>query len=114
MPKSIGPKREREYRELRDQFKSEGRYRGREEEVAARIVNKQRQEQGETQEDRRLDRAGRSPDRHLPIDDYDHLTVPEVQARLDRLGAEELRHVARYERRHKHRKGVLEAIARQH
>ncbi|MYM65745.1 hypothetical protein GTP45_02715 [Pseudoduganella sp. FT55W] len=48
MPKGASPKREREYKELEHKFKQEGRYEGREEEVAARIVNKQRTEHGET------------------------------------------------------------------
>lgn len=113
MPKSISDKRERQYEELRDKFKEEGRYEGREEEVAARIVNKERRESGETQEARRRDREGQSPDRNLPIDDYDGLTVPEVKAKLDDLGKDELRQVQRYERRHKDRKGVLGAISRQ-
>ena len=112
MPRSISPERERQYEELRDQFEEEGRYEGREEEVAARIVNKQRQEYGETREARRRDRAGTSPDRNLPIDDYDGLTVPEVEAKLDDLDEKELRQVERFERDHKHRKGVLEAISR--
>jgi hypothetical protein len=50
MPTGASKKREREYDELKDQFKQEGRYPGREEEVAARIVNKQRAEKGETKE----------------------------------------------------------------
>lgn len=49
MPRGISPKREQEYEELKDKFEQEGRYPGREEEVAARIVNKQRAEAGETQ-----------------------------------------------------------------
>lgn len=48
MPKGASPKREREYRMLERKFKQEGRYPGREEEVAARIVNKQRAAKGET------------------------------------------------------------------
>jgi hypothetical protein len=48
MPRGASPKREREYDELKHRFKQEGRYRGREEEVAARIVNKQRSQYGET------------------------------------------------------------------
>lgn len=48
MPKGASPKREREYKMLERKFKKEGRYAGREEEVAARIVNKQRAESGET------------------------------------------------------------------
>jgi len=48
MPRGASPKREREYKELKQEFKEEHRYPGREEEVAARIVNKQRSEHGET------------------------------------------------------------------
>ncbi len=49
MPRGASPKREREYKELEHKFKQEGRYQGREEEVAARIVNKQRAETGEAE-----------------------------------------------------------------
>lgn len=49
MPKGASPKREREYKELEHKFEEEGRYQGREEEVAARIVNKQRAETGEAE-----------------------------------------------------------------
>ena len=52
MPRGASPKREREYKELKSKFKSEGRYKGREEEVASRIVNKQRAEKGETKKKR--------------------------------------------------------------
>lgn len=48
MPRGASPKREREYEELKEKFKETGRYGGRAEEVAARIVNKQRAEHGET------------------------------------------------------------------
>jgi hypothetical protein len=48
MPTGASPKREREYKEIKEKFKEEHRYPGREEEVAARIVNKQRAEHGET------------------------------------------------------------------
>ncbi|MFL6529526.1 MAG: hypothetical protein ACJ8HQ_12625 [Chthoniobacterales bacterium] len=48
MPRGASPKREREYKELKHEFKEEGRYKGREEEVASRIVNKQRAKAGET------------------------------------------------------------------
>jgi len=50
MPKGASPKREREYEKIERKFKKEGRYKGREEEVASRIVNKQRAESGETKE----------------------------------------------------------------
>jgi hypothetical protein len=49
MPTGASPKREREYKKIARKMKKEGRYKGREEEVAARIVNKQRAENGETQ-----------------------------------------------------------------
>lgn len=48
MPRGSSPKREREFTKLTKEFKKEHRYPGREEEVAARIVNKQRREKGET------------------------------------------------------------------
>ena len=47
MPTGANPKREREYKKIERKFKKEGRYKGREE-VASRIVNKQRAEAGET------------------------------------------------------------------
>ncbi len=56
MPRGANAKREREYQQLERQFKRQGRYRGREEEVAARIVNKQRAAHGET-----------APQRHQPV-----------------------------------------------
>src|SRR5256885_552518 len=58
MPRGASPKREREYREIVDKTKKEGRYKGREEEVAARIVNKQRREAGETKSQRGGGRGG--------------------------------------------------------
>lgn len=47
MPRGASPKREREYKKLERKFKKEKRYKGREEEVASRIVNKQRSKSGE-------------------------------------------------------------------
>lgn len=48
MPRGASPKREHEYEKIKTKMQHEGRYKGREEEVAARIVNKQRREIGET------------------------------------------------------------------
>jgi hypothetical protein len=48
MPRGVSPKREREYKKIEKKFEKEGRYKGREKEVAARIVNKQRAKAGET------------------------------------------------------------------
>ncbi len=57
MPRGASPKREREYKELKGKFKKEGRYRGRQEEVAARIVNKQRRQKGETKKQKSKSRS---------------------------------------------------------
>jgi hypothetical protein len=48
MPRGASPKRERQYKKIEQKLEKEGRYKGREEEVAARIVNKQRAKSGET------------------------------------------------------------------
>jgi hypothetical protein len=48
MPAGSSRKREHEYEKLKDEFKAEHRYPDREDEVAARIVNKQRAAAGET------------------------------------------------------------------
>ena len=105
--------REREYDGLVEGFEEEGRYEGREEEVAARIVNKQRAEYGETQQAQEEDEHGESPDRSLPIDNYDTLTIDEIQSRLGKLSKRDLGRIAEYERKQKDRKGVLEAIERE-
>ena len=61
MPRGSSPRREREYNELVSEFKKEGRYRGRQKEVAARIVNKQRAQKGETKSARSGTRQTREP-----------------------------------------------------
>ena len=61
MPRGASPKREREYREIEHRFEKEGRYKGREKEVAARIVNKQRSKAGETKTQKKT--ASRSKSR---------------------------------------------------
>ncbi len=48
MPRGANVEREHEYEKLKKDFKQEGRYKGREDEVAARIVNKQRAQYSET------------------------------------------------------------------
>ncbi len=58
MPRGASPKREREYKELEQKFEKSGRYKGREKEVAARIVNKQRRESGETKGGRQKGKKG--------------------------------------------------------
>ena len=111
MPRGASPKREREYKELKSEFRKEGRYKGREEEVASRIVNKQRAQYGETKKAKRQERQGKSPDRDLPIANYRRLTAPQVKSRVAKLDKKEKNRIAAYERKHKNRKTVLEAIS---
>ncbi|MGE0527179.1 MAG: hypothetical protein AB7G93_21700 [Bdellovibrionales bacterium] len=110
MPRGASAKREREYGELKRNFQKSGRYKGREEEVAARIVNKQRSEYGETKSAKAKGRKGQSPDRNLPIGDYQHLTIPQVVSRLKDLGKKEVRKIKSYEEHHKNRKTLLNKI----
>jgi hypothetical protein len=46
-------KRKRQYKKVLGSIKREGRYRGRQKEVAARIVNKTRRKKGETKRSRK-------------------------------------------------------------
>jgi hypothetical protein len=110
MPRGASAKREKEYKELKREFKKEGRYRGREEQVAARIVNKQRSRFGETKAEKRKDREGKSPDRNLPIKDYQHKTIDQVERAIGKLPPSDLRQIERYEKQHKNRKTLLQAI----
>lgn len=110
MPAGANPKREREYKKLERKFEQEHRYPGREKEVAARIVNKQRAQYGETKEERKKDKEGKSPDRGLPIKNYQQLTVAEIDDKLGELSAKELKAIRDYEVVHKNRKGVLSSI----
>jgi hypothetical protein len=112
MPAGANQKREREYQELEKKFKRSGRYKGREEEVAARIVNKQRAQYGETRAERQKDKAGKSPDRGLPISDYQGLTIAQVSARLERMAAKDIRKIRDYEVKHKNRKGLITLLDR--
>jgi hypothetical protein len=112
MPRGASSKREREYEHLKDTFEKEGRYKGRQKQVAARIVNKQRAQYGETRKEKQKDRQGKSPDRGLPIENYQHLTIPEAARKLDKLSASELKRVMTYEQKHKNRKGLVRQIER--
>ena len=63
MPRGVSPKREREYKKIEKKIEKEGRYKGREKEVAARIVNKQRAKAGETKS--RRQRRGKGQKRKV-------------------------------------------------
>lgn len=110
MPRGASPKREREYEELKQDFRKEGRYKGREKEVASRIVNKQRARFGETQEEKERDRKGLSSDRNLPIPNYDHLTVPQVQQKINALSSQDIKIIMDYESTHRKRKTLIEKL----
>lgn len=113
MPRGSNAKREREYDELKQEFKKEHRYRGREEEVAARIVNKQRSQFGETRREKRKDHEGKSPDRDLPIKNYQHKTIDQVERAIGQLSRDDLREIQIYEKQHKNRKTLLETLRTQ-
>jgi hypothetical protein len=110
MPRGASRKREREYEELKSKFRKSGRYGKRAEEVAARIVNKQRAQYGETKDEKKEEKTGKSPDKNLPLDHYRHLTIAQLQSKLKSLSTSELKTVEKYERSHKARKGALAAI----
>jgi len=107
MPAGASNKREREYQELKQQFQRSGRYRGREEEVASRIVNKQRASYSETKAAKSQERAGQSPDHGLPLKGYEHMTIPEVTRHLDGMSSSDIRKLQRYESKHKNRRGMM-------
>jgi hypothetical protein len=110
MPQAFTHKREHELKKLEHRFKQEERYKGREDEVAARIVNKQRARYGETKMAKEKSREGKSPDRGLPIDGFEHLTIAQIRPRLDSLSKKDIEKIRSYETRHKNRKGLLAAL----
>ncbi len=110
MPRGASPKREREYEELKHRFEQSGRYGNRAAEVAARIVNKQRAQYGETKGEKKEEKEGRNPDRSLPLDHYRHLTISQLKPRLKSLSKRDLKTVRNYEMKHKNRKGAMDAI----
>jgi hypothetical protein len=110
MPRGANPKREREYEELKQKFRRSGRYGNRAEEVAARIVNKQRAQYGETKGEKQEEKEGRNPDKNLPLDRHRHLTIGQLKPRLEELSKPDLKRIEKYEQQHKNRKGANQAI----
>jgi hypothetical protein len=110
MPRGADQKREREYNELKEKFHKSGRYGNRADQVAARIVNKQRAQYGETKGEKQEEKQGKSPDKDLPLDHYRHLTIGQLKPRLASLSKGDLKQIEKYERAHKNRKGALDAI----
>ena len=67
MPIGASPKREREYKKLEQKFEHSGRYGKRAKEVAARIVNKQRSEAGETKSAKSKSSSGKVSSRKTSL-----------------------------------------------
>lgn len=109
---SARPERQEQVAELRQEFEDEGRSPEREEEVAARIVNKQRLLFGETAEQEAERKAGQAPDRDLPIRGYQRLTVPEVIRQTQKLDLAQLKEILKYERAHRKRKTLIAELLR--
>ena len=53
MPKSWSDKRERQYAHIKDSYEERGKSEDKAEELAARTVNKERAEQGETKDSKK-------------------------------------------------------------
>jgi hypothetical protein len=113
MPRGASPRREREYEELKGKFKRHGRYKGREEEVASRIVNKQRSEYGETKGQKAKKRRGQRSDADAPLKNYKELTVSEVKSKIHGKADSTIKDVKKYERSHKNRKTLIAALDRE-
>lgn len=60
-----------------------------------------------------LSRTQEREEHRSPLPDYDELSVEDVTGRLSDLTPAQMRHVATYERAHKRRRGVLDAVERQ-
>jgi len=60
-----------------------------------------------------LSRTQEREEHRQPLPNYDELTVEEVVRQLGDLTPAQLRHVATYERVHKDRRGILDAVERQ-
>lgn len=110
MPRGANPKREREYEELKKKFAESGRYGKRGPQVAARIVNKQRAQYGETKGEKKQEKEHKNPDRNLPLDNYRHLSISQLKPRLKSLSKGDLKKIRGYEQKHKDRKGAMSAI----
>ncbi|UQV43791.1 hypothetical protein KIV45_17895 [Janthinobacterium lividum] len=114
MPVGANTRREREFKKLERDFRQEGRYPGREEEVAARIVNKQRAQAGEIRAAQQRKSAGSLASSalasDLPIAGYQHLTVAQIRDKLGGLSVAQRQRLRDYEAAHKKRKGVLQAL----
>ncbi len=59
MPEGSSPKRERQYEHIKESYEERGKSKGKAEELAARTVNKQRAESGETKSSRGKSRGGK-------------------------------------------------------
>jgi hypothetical protein len=60
MPRGSSPKRERQYEHIKDSYEKRGKSEGKAEEIAARTVNKERAQAGETKGSRSSGRGSKS------------------------------------------------------
>ena len=84
MPKAWSNKRERQYEHIKESEKEQGRSTGRAKEIAARTVNKQRREAGET----KSQRGGGSSSRGSSGRSSDGKTKEQLYNQAKRLGIE--------------------------
>ncbi len=83
MPAAWSNKRERQYRHIRDSAEKRGKPEGRAEEIAARTVNKQRREHGETKSGKKRTSGTANPNKSLEARSKD-----ELYNRAKQLGVE--------------------------
>jgi hypothetical protein len=61
-----------------------------------------------TEEARRARRGSQAP----PVDDYDNLSIDELEKKVRGLSRQEIQDVRDYEKRHKNRKTLIESLDR--
>jgi hypothetical protein len=93
MPNGVGSNRDDQY---------EGR-----EGAPARVSSKQRAGWDQTEDALRKGGLAESPDINLPIENYQRLTISQIDRRLESLSARELRVLRHYEAQNKNRKVIL-------
>ena len=112
MPEAARKKNEGKVEKRRESSNKTGRFKGSEKEVAARTLNKQGGQPGETGAAGGEVKATESQDLNLFIENYDQLNVNQVAKKLKSLSPDQLEMVKCYEQEHKNRKTLLEQMDR--
>lgn len=76
------------------------------EQMGERIRRDAREMQQQAQE------GGRQQQGKMPIENYDELSIDEIEQRLDKLNPDQLRQIRDYERKNKNRKTLSESLER--